>query len=71
MGNGLRIAIIETTTINSILIIRNLADNSTVLTITPSAGRTQQSHTFSNNSIVITILYLQKKYHWRYFLIVI
>lgn len=41
MGNGLEIAIIETTTINSILTIRNLADNSTVLIITPLAGGTQ------------------------------
>ena len=41
MGNGLGIAIIETTTINSILTIRNPADNSTAFTITPLAGVTQ------------------------------
>ena len=35
------IAIITTTTINSILTVRNPANNSTALTITPSAGGTQ------------------------------
>lgn len=35
-------AILETTTINSVLTVRNPADNSTALTITPLAGGTQQ-----------------------------
>lgn len=34
-------AIVTTTTINSILTVRNPADNAVVLTITPSAGRTE------------------------------
>ena len=34
-------AIVETTTINSILTVRNPAGNSTALTITPSAGGTR------------------------------
>jgi len=34
-------AIVTTTSINSILTVRNPADNSTALTITPSAGGTQ------------------------------
>ena len=41
MRNGLGIAIVETTTTNSILTIRNPADNSTAFTITPLAGVTQ------------------------------
>lgn len=35
------LAILETTTINSALTVRNPADNSTTLTITPLAGETQ------------------------------
>lgn len=35
------LAILETTTINSVLTVRNPADNSTALTITPLAGGTQ------------------------------
>lgn len=35
------ISLIETTSINSILTVRNPADNSTALTITPLAGGTQ------------------------------
>ncbi len=35
------IAIVETTSVNSILTVRNPADNSTALTITPIAGGTQ------------------------------
>ena len=34
-------AIVTTTSINSILTVRNPADNATALTITPSAGGTQ------------------------------
>ncbi len=36
------LSLIETTTINSILTVRNPAANSTALTITPNAGGTQQ-----------------------------
>jgi len=35
------LAIVETTTVNSVLTVRNPADNSTALTITPLAGGTQ------------------------------
>ena len=35
------LAILTTTTINSVLTVRNPADNSTALTITPLAGGTQ------------------------------
>ena len=34
-------AIVTTTSINSILIVRNPADNATALTITPNAGGTE------------------------------